>query len=294
MDRYQFIVDYKKNDGLRNSFNELAMMTFGKAIDFESWYQNGYWNDCYVCYSFVDGERVIANASINHMTIRQNGQTLKAIQIGTVMTHPDYRRQGLAQQLLMRIIEDYESKVDYIYLFGNDMGLSLYKGCGFEPIVETKYTMSAASLVRKTSSSRKLNLAEEKDLNLLKEMSDVRTPVSKSFGVTNDEHLILFYCSKFMSETLAYLPGEEAIVSYEIDGKKLLVYDVISRHAFDLNKILEELVTSEVESIEFFFVPDIEERHLVKEPLVVEDQTLLVKPSITHMKTFRYPMFSHA
>jgi len=294
MDKYQFVVDYKNNDGLRKSFNELAMMTFGKAIDFESWYQNGYWNDCYVCYSFIDNECVIANASINHMTVRQNGQSLKAIQIGTVMTHPDYRRQGLAHQLLMRIIEEYEEKVDYIYLFGNDMGLSLYKGCGFEPMIETKYTMSTASLVNRESTARKLNISESNDLELLKEISSTRVSVSKSFGVTHDEHLIMFYCSKFMGETLVYLESEEAIVSCEIDEKKLLVYDVISRHAFDLNKILEELVTNEVESVEFFFVPDIEERLLVKEPLVVEDQTLLVKPLKTHMKTFRYPMFSHA
>jgi hypothetical protein len=36
-----FSNDIKKNDVLRSSFNQLATDTFG--IDFEVWYQKGYW-----------------------------------------------------------------------------------------------------------------------------------------------------------------------------------------------------------------------------------------------------------
>ena len=37
------IKNYKDNDALRKSFNELAMKTFD--ISFEDWYQNGYWGE---------------------------------------------------------------------------------------------------------------------------------------------------------------------------------------------------------------------------------------------------------
>ena len=41
-----FVKDYKKDDGLRQSFDALAKKTFG--ISFEDWYQNGCWDDNYI------------------------------------------------------------------------------------------------------------------------------------------------------------------------------------------------------------------------------------------------------
>ena len=55
-----FISDYKNDPAYRLSFNELAGKTFG--IDFEKWYQLGFWNDRYVCYSFAEGNRIVARA----------------------------------------------------------------------------------------------------------------------------------------------------------------------------------------------------------------------------------------
>ncbi len=52
----EFIKDYAANDLLRKSLNELAVKTFG--LDFEDWYQNGYWGDNYIPYSFLDSRQV--------------------------------------------------------------------------------------------------------------------------------------------------------------------------------------------------------------------------------------------
>jgi hypothetical protein len=88
MTSFAMVHDYKKNDDLRKSFNELAQRIFG--IDFEVWYQGDYWNDNYICYSYTDHGRVIANVSVNTLQLVVNGQRINALQIGTVMTHPDY------------------------------------------------------------------------------------------------------------------------------------------------------------------------------------------------------------
>lgn len=45
MEKLLFVKDYKDNEYLRNSFNQLASNTFG--IEFESWYQHGYWTEKY-------------------------------------------------------------------------------------------------------------------------------------------------------------------------------------------------------------------------------------------------------
>lgn len=58
-----FVKDYRSNDELRASFNELVKKTFG--LDFEDWYQNGYWTEKYNPYSMVENGKVIANVSVN-------------------------------------------------------------------------------------------------------------------------------------------------------------------------------------------------------------------------------------
>ena len=60
---YKIIKNYRDNEQLRHSFNELAMKTFD--IDFEDWYQNGYWTDRYNPHSIVIDGKVVANVSVN-------------------------------------------------------------------------------------------------------------------------------------------------------------------------------------------------------------------------------------
>jgi predicted N-acetyltransferase YhbS len=100
-----FKKDYKNNEKLRNSFNTLASMVFG--INFEKWYKLGLWNERYIPFSYVEGEQVIANVSVNLLDFVVNGKEKKAIQIGTVMTHPDYRNRGLSASLINKVLEEY-------------------------------------------------------------------------------------------------------------------------------------------------------------------------------------------
>lgn len=66
-EKYLYEVNYKNNEILRNSFNELAEKTFG--INFEKWYKEGYWGESYIPYSLVYNNRVVANVSVSIMDI---------------------------------------------------------------------------------------------------------------------------------------------------------------------------------------------------------------------------------
>lgn len=295
MKEMKFISDYKSNDQLRKSFNTLAMETFGQGIDFESWYQAGYWNTHYKCYSYIVENVIVANVSVNEMTIIVKGQTQKALQIGTVMTHEDYRRQGLSRKLFDKVFEDYEGLVDYIYLFGNDLAKPLYLKCGFEPMEECEFISNAHDFKTKEIQTRKLNLSLESDLSLIKKMSDGRTPISNTFGVTNDQHLIMFYCSKFMYDTLYYIEDIETIVSYEIKEGVLHIYDVISRGPIELKGLVEGLIDTTIKSVVYHFTPDLDASLYQVEVLKKEDSTLLVRQKKNHIdQGFQYPLFSHA
>ena len=102
MSSIEILKDYRENAELRHSFNELAKKTFG--LNFEDWYQNGYWTDKYNPHS---------------------------IQLGTVMTDEAYRNRGLIRLIMEDIEKEYADKADGMYLFANDSVLSFYPKFGF-------------------------------------------------------------------------------------------------------------------------------------------------------------------
>ena len=67
----KIIKNIRDDAALRSSFNRLAEKTFG--LNFENWYQNGYWKDNYIPYTAVLEGQVIANVSVNPMTFSENG-----------------------------------------------------------------------------------------------------------------------------------------------------------------------------------------------------------------------------
>lgn len=71
------------------------------------WFQNGFWGEKYIPCSLVDGEKVIANVSVNRMDFNLDGIEKHYIQLGTVMTDKAYRGQGLSRYLMEKVIEEY-------------------------------------------------------------------------------------------------------------------------------------------------------------------------------------------
>lgn len=134
----QIVKDYRDNKVLRDSFNELAKKVFD--LDFEGWYQNGFWNENYIPYSVVIDGKVVANVSVNRCDMNYNGRVLKLIQLGTVMTDPDYRGKGYARTLMENIMQEYEGRTDGMFLYANDSVLTFYLKFGFYEKAEYQYS----------------------------------------------------------------------------------------------------------------------------------------------------------
>ena len=139
--KYNYITAVKNDDRLRESFNELTRKTF--CFDFVSWYETGHWGEMYLPHVLVDGDKVISNVSVNLMQFDLNGEKKNYIQLGTVMTDPEYRGQGLNRFIMEQILREYEGKVDGIYLFGNDSVLDYYPKFGFRPSKEYEFWLDA-------------------------------------------------------------------------------------------------------------------------------------------------------
>lgn len=293
MNDLKYIKDYKDNEKYRLSFNELAINTFG--IDFEPWFQKGFWNDSYICYSYIDGNKIVSNISINKMDIIWEGQKKKALQIGTVMTHPDYRKKGLASSLMRTILDEYEKEYDIIYLFGGDSALSLYYKFGFKPLEESKFSLAVSNSEASECKLRKLDISNKEDLMIISRLSSNRTYISEKLGVTNDQHLILFYCLYVFLDNIYYLEEEDTIVIYSIDDNELNLYDVVSKKSINLESIILKITTPKVNRVVFHFTPCLKSIKVDVEDLHRCDCTLLIKPvSMKSNNKFLFPITSHA
>ncbi len=293
--QYQMVCDYRKNEMLVDSFNELVKLTFG--MDFSNWYKRGCWSDNYICYPFADGGHIIANASINKMVLTMGDKKVDIVQIGTVMTHPDYKNQGLAAKLLNYIIEKYEKENSFLYLFANNSVLDFYPRFGFQKITESRYSLEAAMLTKANKEQetwRKLNMDHEADFVLVKQFAQQRVPVSTSFGIAENGDLLMFYALVVFPEAIYYDSANDIIIFFEQDGEKLHIFDIVSKQQIDAVQAISSIVPAEIESIQFYFVPDSNHLHIRSELITETDDTLFMRP-VTDMDkaSFVFPITSH-
>lgn len=287
----KFIKDYKNDDNYRLSFNKLAMTTFG--IDFEPWYKKGFWNDRYICYSYAEEDKIISNISVNRLDIMWQGQEKSAIQLGTVMTHAEYRNKGLASRLMKIILEEYKN-IDFIYLFSNDNALNFYERFGFKPLVQSEFSAIVNADKLKSKKLKKLNILNKDDLNLMSRLFKHRAYISDRLGVTNDGQLIFFHCLYGLSNHIYYLEESDTIVIFTINKDRLDLYDVISQDNIDLDNIISEIAPPEIKKVNFYFTPDLKSIKPDIHELREEDSTLLVKPLIEIKDKICFPYTSEA
>lgn len=291
MRKYKMISNYMDNEKYRLSFNKLAANTFG--LDFEDWYKNKLFYDRYICYSFAYGDEVIANISINKMDLIIKDQKKKALQIGTVMTHPEHRNQGLSAALMKHIIEKYENDYDIIYLFANDSVLNFYPKFGFKKTEEYFYELDAAQINKKQNRIRKLNKENEEDYNIILRLAENRQPVSKKLGIYNDIWPLLVYCLYEYSNDLYYLEDEDIILIAEREENRLHIYDVLSLEPFNLDDIIEKVVLESDKIIEIHFVPELMKYNVFKGYKQRENDTLFVRSTEDLPEEILFPMTSH-
>ncbi len=189
MDDYQLVSDYHKNERLRESFNKLAITTFG--LDFKAWYERGYWDERYIPYSFLYEGEVVANASIFKMTLILNGKLYNAIQVGTVMTAAAHQKQGLAGRLMKHLLRVYAGEM--IYLYANKAVLDFYPRYGFKRVHESLYTIDvkeAELSVEQGHAVQQVSL--DHDRELLEFYAKHRVSQSNQVDVANNDALLLF------------------------------------------------------------------------------------------------------
>ncbi len=292
MNNFKLIHNYKDIPEYRLSFNDLANSTFG--IDFEKWYQNGFWNDRYVCYSYTYGRKVVANISINKMDVIIEGERKRALQLGTIMTHPEYTKRGLAKGLMNIVLEEYEKKYDFTYLFANESVLNFYPKFGFKSSKERQFSIDLNISKAKVGKLRKLDVSNTQDLRLISNFASERIPVSDIFGTENSEHILMWYCLNIFHNDIYYLEEEDVVVIYKTEKNKLHLYDVISKGDVYLNRIINTISSNKIKKVVFYFTPDSKSINGTLD-VFESGEMIFIKPNSLNVNIdFKYPITSQA
>jgi len=294
MNELNFICDYKRRNDYRQSFNSLANKVFG--IDFEKWYEKGFWNDRYICYSFADNGRIVSNVSISKIDLIINGAEKKATQIGTVMTLAEYRNRGLAKKLMNKVLTDCADACDLIFLFANNDSASFYTQFGFDALKESEYFIEIEKHSADNNGGvRRLDISNRADALIIEDILSMRLPVSKALGVKNAQHIFNWYCCNVFKDNLYLIDDPGIITAYNIKDNILNIYDILCREKILFYDVLKKIATKKVDKVIFHFMPDFHDLQNIKcNPLASED-VLFVKPSSKwNIEKFKYPMTAQA
>ena len=287
---YKLVKNYKEDRQLRQSFNQLATQTFG--LTFEDWYQNGYWRNHYIPYSMVEDEQVVANVSVNPMEFLFQGELSHVIQLGTVMSDPSVRNQGLIRRIMEEIERDYGEQTEGMFLFANDRVLDFYPKFGFRPSVEYQYSKTVS--IQEQQTILPYSMKEKESWDCL-EMAIQTNQFHGGYDMIGNSELIMFYATKFMTENIYYDKITQTYVIAEINQNQLILYGVYSKQDIELEQVIK-LFGSTIKQVVLEFVPKNPCGYQVTK-LQKEDTTLYVKGKIVDtFSTYKlcFPALSHA
>ena len=286
--RYTLVKNSMKDDKHRQAYNRLATDTF--RLSFDSWYNSGYFDGSHIPYTLFDGEKAVANISVNVMDVCFNGKQLRYIQLGTVMTDKAYRGQGLQKIIFNRIMEDFKDNFDAMFLFANKTVLEFYPKFGFEKAEEYSFEKTVKG---KMGQFEKLNMANADDVRLFRKFYDVGNPFS-ALTVINGFALEMFYLTGPYSDCVYYLPQYDAVAVAEAGEKNLTLLDVFCTADKNLDDIVSVICDGQTK-VSVGFTP-LNTIGYEKQLLDDDDTTLFVhkdSENIFASEQLLFPLIAH-
>jgi len=288
---YTFFKGHQKEDKYRAAFNALSIKIYG--LSFEEWYKSGYWNEKYIPYTLFDGDKAVANVSVNIMDFNILGKQQRFIQIGTVMTDEDYRNKSLNRYLLEKVLNDWRQKSDLIYLFANKTVLEFYPKFGFRRVSEYEYSKN----IEKNIGSEKLEKLNM-DLQSNRDKLYDYAKNSVSFGkisMRENADLVLFYCTEPMKDNVYYIKSLDVIAVATFEENKLNLLDIFGKVYVELDKVIESLATQNTNRVLLGFSPEKCNSYEVSKKS--DDDHLFIQDGKTNLfdeNKVMFPRLSHA
>lgn len=234
------------------------------------------------------------------MQFDDHGVLKTYVQIGTVMTDPDYRGQGLNKYIFEQIFKEYEGKVDGFYLFGNDSVTEYYPKFGFKPAMEYEYRLRLNENASVSYQIEKIDLSKadqkEKLINQIKacEKTNLGHNPNDAFAMHNNIGLYYFWLADEFGENVYYIKECDAYVLAYVSEQELTIQQIISSGKIDIERLAHSFGTK-ITSLKFSYTPMYSNNYEVRQ-YHKEDCNLFVlgdwKTTLEHRIMF--PVISHA
>ncbi len=271
--------DYLANDQHRTAFNRLLDNVFGFSL--EEFYQLGYLDSWYVPFSLFLNDTAIANVSASRFTLMLDGKPRRAVQIGTVMTHPEYRGRGHAATLMKQVIETYKADTDLFFLFANNSTFDFYPRFDFQQVTETHFSLALQSDTADFTDLEQLDLNDEEIRATVRRFVKQRVPVSNRFGVLEGEDIFLFHAMYLVPDSLFKLSDPECLLFMQWQGTTLHLYDIISHKPVSFAAIQHAIPVPPTSDIIFHFTPDklglMDHPDLEQQPITPDEDAFFVR-----------------
>ncbi|MED0949023.1 GNAT family N-acetyltransferase [Bacillus mobilis] len=247
----KLLLEEPKREQLFPLFEEVFGITIQTLNDFS---EKGYWDNTFKAVSFLQDDKVIANVGAFSLPLLINGERINAMGIQSVMTHPNFRRQGLMTHLLDKIIVEIDKECDCVVLFTENP--ELYASFGFNVVQEYLMTIPYDKNKENDFLLRKLDYYNEENRQLIQETIDSSQRLSNKFSTSNfqSSFYLNMYDAKW-NEKLYYSEKLDALIVYEVDNEKLKLYGVFAPVIPVLDEICGE-ISERFTEIEFYFSPD--------------------------------------
>ena len=206
------------------------------------------WDKTYTPFVRFEGDRAVAHVGVLELPMVLLGRDTTIAGIHAVCTHPEFRGRGYFREVMHEALDYCSSSFGAVTLFTGKT--ALYEPFGFRTVQEHVFRVRPSGHAGKPG-FRLLNTAQAEDRRRLHDLLAARTPVSGVLGIRDRA----IFCVNEANRPLYYADELEALVSMEVDGKQLRLFDVVSRESIPLVTILE-CMDRPFEEVVIHFSPD--------------------------------------
>jgi predicted N-acetyltransferase YhbS len=193
--------------------------------------------------------------------------------IHAVCTKETHRGRGLSTDLIKRVLAWAKQSHEAVVLY---TGIpAFYERIGFKKIQEYRFKLQ---LNHPKGLKNSAELISPRDDALFKRLYSEAAPASKVAWVKDDGTIASFntlFATFPTYWSLHYCESIEAIVSWNLEGKTLHVFDIVSKHIPSLKTLLD-YVPGDIETIYFYFSPDLLAPEAISEPHLYDEGHLMV------------------
>ena len=235
----------------------------------------------------------MSNISVNVIDFLVKGEKRTYIQIGTVMTDPEHRDQGLSRLLLEKVLAKWRGKCDLIYLFANNSVLDYYPKFGFSRVEEYQYSKET-NLRISQSKATKLNMLDNQNKALLFNKADQSAPFSP-LSMIDNASLVMFCYTAIQENNVYYIDELDAVVVADFEQDTLYLKDVFCETEVPLDKVISALASKETRKVVLGFTPN--DKASFDENILIPVDALFIlddRWGLFDNEKLQFPVLSHA